>query len=286
MLDVLANLDRRWVFLAMFLAVAVPVLLRPMLPEEPTPIVRNVFQAVEELPAGSRIFFSLDYDPASQPELGPMTTSLVRHCCQKKHKLYFMTLWPYGPPMIEDAVGRVEREFGREYRYGEHYIDLGFNAGMEAAIKGIVTDLGKQFPLDKRGRPLDSYPVLERVVSLRDMDLVVSLSAGYPGTREWVQYASTPFPKEIRLVAGVTGVSAPPLYPYVPSQLLGMLPAIKGAAEYEAVLAEKYPQYADEEDQAGLARMGPQLVAHLLMIVLILGGNVIFLLERRRGASS
>ncbi|MHC5004311.1 MAG: hypothetical protein ACYTJ0_14445, partial [Planctomycetota bacterium] len=93
----------------------------------------------------------------------------------------------------------------------------------------------------------------------------------------------TPFPNDVRLVAGCTGVQAPLLYPYIPEQLPGLLGAIKGAAEYEALVVEKYggdkpdPRYLE-----GLRRMGPQLVAHLLMIALIIAGNIIFFFERRR----
>ena len=92
----------------------------------------------------------------------------------------------------------------------------------------------------------------------------------------------TPFPA-LRLVAGATGVQAPLLYPYVPRQLPGLLGAIKGAAEYEKLVIDEYggpspdPKYLE-----GLRRMGPQLVAHLLIILLIVAANIVFFTERRR----
>jgi hypothetical protein len=121
------------------------------------------------------------------------------------------------------------------------------------------------------------------VTNIQQMDLVVSVSAGYPGTKEWVQYAVTPYPDRIRLVAGATGVQAPLLYPYIPNQLPGLLGAIKGAAEYEKLVVDAYggpdpnPVYLE-----GLRRMGPQLVAHLLVIALIVIANALFLAGRRR----
>jgi hypothetical protein len=36
----------------------------------------------------------------------------------------------------------------------------------------------------------------------------------------------------------------------------------------------------------GIRRMGPQLVAHVLMILLIIAGNVIYFVGRRREARS
>ena len=43
-------------------------------------------------------------------------------------------------------------------------------------------------------------------------------------------------------------------------------------------------EFLPEEGQylEGIRRMGPQLVAHLLMIFLIIAGNVIFFLDRKR----
>ena len=67
----------------------------------------------------------------------------------------------------------------------------------------------------------------------------VNVSAGDPGTKQWVQFAATPF--GITTVSGCTGVQAPQMYPYIPEQLAGVLGAIKAAAEYEAAIDEVYP---------------------------------------------
>jgi hypothetical protein len=57
---------------------------------------------------------------------------------------------------------------------------------------------------------------------------------------------------------------------------------IKAAAEYEALLIEGYPKYADKKYQLeALARMGPQTWAHLMIILLIVVGNLTTFLARR-----
>ena len=125
--------------------------------------------------------------------------------------------------------------------------------------------------------------MMRGIESVQQMKLIINVSAGYAGTKEWVQYAVTPYPDKIRLVAGCTGVQAPLFYPYIPNQLAGMLGAIKGAAEYEKLVVDKYggpnpdPKYLE-----ALRRMGPQLVAHLLIIVLILTANVLYFADKRR----
>jgi hypothetical protein len=166
--------------------------------------------------------------------------------------------------------------------YGQDYVNLGFKSGNEGVIKVIVTNLRELYTTDARGTALRDIPMMRDIVNIQQMRLVINISAGYPGTKEWVQYAVTPFPDKIRLVAGNTGVQATQMYPYIPRQLPGMLGAIKGAAEYEKLVVDAYggaepdPKYLE-----GLRRMGPQLVGHLLIIALIVAANVLFLVDRR-----
>lgn len=286
MLDILKTLDRRWIFLLMLLAVAIPVLLELRFPEKPTGLAQSTFDEVEKLNEGDKVLLAFDFDPASEGELGPMATAFVRHCCEKKLKMYFIALWPVGPQMIDESINKVIKTDFPNLVYGEDYVNLGFKSGQEGVIKVIVTDLRQLYSTDARGTNIDQIPMCRDLRNVQDSDLVVNVSAGYPGTKEWVQYAATPYPDKIRIVGGCTGVQAPLLYPYIPEQLPGLLGAIKGAAEYEKLVIDKYggddpdPKYLE-----GIRRMGPQLVAHVLMISLIVLGNVIFFLDRRRGGT-
>jgi hypothetical protein len=291
MLDRLSHLDRRWVFLAMALAVAVPILLQVRVPETASPMTRQAFDVYESLPPGSRVLLVLDYDPAGMSELHPMSAAFTRHAAVKGHKLYFMTLWPTGTAFIDDMEHILATEYP-ELKYGEDYVDLGFRAGNEGVIKVVTRDLRKSFGTDTRNVPLDDISMTRDVHSIRDMDVIIDISGGTPGAKEWIQYASTPF--DITTLSGVTGVQTPLFIPYVPGQLQGMLGSIKAAAEYESLLLEKYPEIEGLASTAGdgepsrprpvreaQRRMGPQLVAHLLMIGLIVAGNLLYFMSRR-----
>ena len=344
MVDRLANIDRRWIFLLMGLAVAVPIIYIGItgktLPEQPTPLAQAAFDELDKLPPGSRILLAWDFDPASEGELGPMATSFVRQCCQRGHRMYFLTLWPVGTQMIQKSASLVIDGFYPDLEYGTDWVDLGFKAGNEAVIKTIATDFGQMFPNDARGTSIEAIPMMDGIASISSFDAIVNVSAGYPGSKEWVLYAATPYKKP--LLVGCTGVQAPQMYPYVPLQVQGLLGAIKGAAEYESIvnawvrrdtvetileeagvdgadagtLTEKF--FSDPEalkawlatpaaggltdagrstlveatqgDEPGIfleaqRRMGPQLVAHLLMIGLILAGNAVYFVTRRRGGA-
>ena len=101
--------------------------------------------------------------------------------------------------------------------------------------------------------------------------LLVNISSGYPGTKEYVQQVQGRF--HIKMIAGVTAVSAPEFYPYLQShQLLGLLGGMAGAAEYEKA-----------RDEKGDATRGmvPQSFAHLFVALCILAGNAVQWMKAR-----
>jgi len=281
------NIDRRWIFLMMLITVAGPMLAQLVFPEIPTPYARSVFDAIENLKPGDKVLVAFDYDPASEAELGPMATDFIHQCCEKKVKIYFIALWPVGPVMIQDTIRNVIEADYPQLIYGQDYVNLGYKSGYEGVIKVIVTDLRSLYTTDARGSSIEQIAMCRDVKNIQSMKLIVAVSAGYPGAKEWIQYAVTPYPDKISLVAGSTGVQSPQLFPYLPDQMVGLLGGIKGAAEYEKLVNDKYggptpsPKY-----QEAIRRMGPQLFAHLLMIGLIVAGNVIYFTQRRRKGRS
>jgi hypothetical protein len=290
-LATLRSLDRRWIFLLMFWAVLLPIyyigITGQTLPEVPSALAHATFDEIEKLNPGDPVLLSFDYEPASAGELTPMATAFVKHAASKKLKMYFMALWPLGPQMIDDTIDKVIKADFPNLVYGQDYVNLGFKSGQEGVIKVIVTNLRELYTTDSRGTALQDIPMMKGIDSVQQMKLIINIAAGYPGTKEWVQYGVTPFPDRIRVVGGVTGVQATTLYPYIPRQLPGLLGAIKGAAEYEQLVIDKYGgPHPDPKYQEGLRRMGPQLAGHLLIIALIIGANALYFSDKRRGARS
>lgn len=281
-MNLLRNLDRRWIFLAMALTVAIPILVQKTFPEGPTQTVRDAFNLVESLAPGGTVLVPMDYDPGSEAELTPMALAYTRHLCLRDQKIIYVTLWPNAGPLIDKVIEKViKSEFGDKYEYGRNYVNLGYKSGNEMVINVIATDLRGQFKTDKQNNQLDALEITRNIRSIKDVQLIASVSAGTPGAKEWVQYAGTRL--KVPIIAGGTGVQSTQLYSYYPQQLQGLLPAIKGAAEYEALLGAKYPQYADPGKTEGIRKMPPQLWGHLLMIVLIILGNVVYFYDRKRG---
>ena len=291
MLGKLANLDKRWISLMMFIVVSIPIFIigktGKTFPEVPSKLAEDTYNAIEQLHEGDPVLLSFDFDPASEGELGPMATAFTKHVCEKNLKIYFMALWPVGPQMIDDNISKVIKSDFPKMVYGEDYVNLGFKSGNEGVIKVIVTDIRELYTTDDKGTNINDIPMMKNIHSVQDFRLIINVSAGYAGTKEWVQYAVTPYPDKIQLVAGCTGVQAPLLYPYIPGQLRGLLGAIKGAAEYEALVVKNYGgENPDPKYLEGQRRMGPQLFAHVLIIILIILANIIYAYEKRRGTQS
>lgn len=275
-------LDRRFIYLCVLLAVSVPMIWRVTFRERPSPMVRDIFARVEALPPESRVLLVYDYDSASQPEMKPMADAFTRHLALKRAKLVYLTLWPLGQSEIDLSVRSVLQAEFPDYRYGVDYVNLGYMSGNEGVIAIALTDLKKGIPTDVHNISTTDQkrlPVLRGVDNLRNLDLIVDVTAGYPGLREWIQYAAVP--GRIPIVGGSAAVQSPELFPYVPSQCVGLLAGIKGAAEYEQMLIERYPQLDRPECRTALERMGPQTVAHLMVMVLIVLGNAAHLAERK-----
>jgi hypothetical protein len=344
----LRDIDRRFIFLFIALSVVIPLLFKLYFPESATPMTEGVFAAVENLPDGSRVLIDFSYDPATLPELEPMAAAWLRHCFLKKHKVYIVALWPLGPQLAADSLREVTdslRQIDPERRivYGEDYVNLGYKSGYQGVIKVLLTNFGALYATDVNGTNTADISMMNGVVNLKSFDLIISLSAGYPGVKEWIQFGGVP--SGVPLISGTTAVYAPLLYPYYPGQLVGLLGGMKGAAEYEALLFDKIkdrlrarlhavPELRRTESdhlladptldpavkekrlaaineelkdlaaldvahatdrelvraaeqhlgyaQKGILRMGPQAIAHLVIILFIVIGNITFFIDKRR----
>jgi hypothetical protein len=272
------EVQRRVIFALIWVAVSVPIIF-PITFENPiTPVARAVFDQVENLPDGSKVLISFDFDPAMAPEIGPMANAVTRHCFAKGHKVVFMSIWGTGPGLLRTTLDNVVRPEFPERKEGIDWANIGYKAGNQGVLNVIVTDLRKMYPADINNVPLDSLPVLNGIRSCKDFNLIIALGGGFPGPKEWVLYVGDP--GNVPVVAGAAAVTAPQLYPYYPKQLLGILGGIKGAAEYEQHLADVYPRFADTAKPA-VKMMGPQTLAHVVVMIFIVIGNIIYFRGRR-----
>ncbi len=203
-----------------------------------------------------------------------MAIAFLRHAFRNDLRVVITCLWPASPPLVEAALAPLVDEFDKEY--GVDYVNLGYMTGGPVTILGMGNSIPGTFPRDYYGTPVAEIPLMREVDNLDDIELVMEVSAGTPGTREWVQQAVSRF--SVTLGAGTTAVGAPNFYPYISSgQLVGLLGGLKGAAEYEILVGAP----AD-----AVKGMDAQSIVHALIVFFILFGNVVYFVSGRPSAGS
>jgi hypothetical protein len=272
----LVQLDRRYIFIVVLAVIIVPYIHPLGFPIRVSREARGFHDALARVPAGGTVLLSADYDPGSMPELQPMTVAALDLCFRRNVKVVGFCLWPAGPPLLNRAFAQVAPRYGKQY--GVDYVNLGFKEGQEAVMVRVGSSIPEAFPADYNGTPISALPIMQDIENFASVHLLISISAGYPGTKEWVQQVGQRFQsatgEPIPIVSGCTAVSAPEYYAYVNAgQLDGLLGGLAGAAEIEKLAAVTGP---------ATRGMDGQSLAHLVIIAFILLGNVLHVLGGRR----
>ena len=278
----LGSLDRRIIFLIVGLSVLIP-LIQPEwvdLPIRPTPESQIVFDEINKLNAGDKMLLSFEYSPSTKPEIHPMAIAILKHLYAKNIQVYGFALWPDGNFMSTEAFSEVSDDYDK--KYGVDYVNLGYKPGGEAVIKGIASDIRTLYPADLQGTSINDIPMMKDVVNIEDFDFVFSLSAGFPGSKEWVQYACDP--KNIPLSTGCTSIQVTDIMPYVENdQIRGILAGMPGAAEYESLVeAELQKMEIAVKPGEASGMMAAQSIAHVVIVLFIIFGNISYFITRKK----
>lgn len=294
--EALSKLDRRVVYLLIFVGTFVPFVVPLGLPVNVTPPVKSLFDKIESLEEGDYILVSFDYGPTTYPENAPMADALMRHAFIKKLKVVVIALFPLGGfTMAEEELNRVAEEFADTHHYGIDYVNLGYKDGAQAAMKQLGEDFSAVFPTDNRNTPFDEIPMFQPALtsgdstfSYDDLKIVCSFATGIIG-EWWANLVNAQF--GVPVAVGCTAVSAPKYYAYYNAgQMLGLLGGLKGASEYERLLTRTY---SDQEPRIASVYMDPmvytaskamdvQTIDHTIIIIFIVLGNIAFFVSMRR----
>ena len=290
----LGQLDRRLIFVLIGLSVLIP-LIKPdwiNIPIKTTSNSEIVFSELNSLKKGDKVLVSFEYGASTKPEIHPMSVALLQHLFAKGVKVYTVPLWPEGLMMAKYALDEVQSS--KLFNIKEHidYVSLPYKAGGEIIIRGIATDIRSIFTQDVNNVLLENIPMMEGVYDITDFDFVFDLSAGVPGNAEWVQFACDEY--KIPLSSGCTSIMVTDAIPYVESgQIRGILAGMPGAAEYEQMVfnylndnKNNLSINSDVDITPGKAtsRMSAQSIAHLLMVLFIVLGNISYYILRKRSS--
>jgi hypothetical protein len=262
--------DRRYIFLSVAFYVIFPILITLDLPITVSPEVRQLYEAVDNLPDSSTVMLTFDYYPSTVAETEPMSRAALHHLFRKDCKIVTMTTIPLGGPSMAE---RVTRELAAEYnkKYGVDFVNLGYKANYVAVLKGMGTSIEAIYPTDNSGTTQSEIPLMKNVKNYYDIKFVF-IVADNSIVDNWISIVNAQY--STPMGAGVTAVMAPRYFAYIGSgQMTGMLGGMKGAAEYE-----------DLVDQTGLATKGmaAQSLVHLFVIVSVIAGNLVYFAGKRK----
>jgi hypothetical protein len=267
--DKLMAIDRRWIYLTIGIVVFFPILLDMNLPVYVTSEVQAVYDRVDALPPGTVVMIPCEYDPATMAELRPMAHAIFRHCFAKDLKILSCALQIEGVTLVKDDLALIAAEYGKTY--GVDYVFLGYKPYPAIVILNMGENFRKPFPRDYYGTELDDLPMMKGVINYSSCALIININAT-SGADYWINYANGRYRAPLAL--GVTAVMATDYYTFLASgQIFGLMGGLKGASEYEKLINHK---------EAATKAMNVQSIAHSVIVLFIIIGNIAYFASRKK----
>lgn len=277
----IGRIDRRVMYLGLFLITLAPMVGKWALPLYATPPSRMLKETIESLPENSLVFISSNWEAGTQAESRPQMVAIVRHLIRLNRKFAVLSIGnPVAPQFAQAAVEEAIRAENAQDRweYGRDWANLGYKLANRPWLRSFTLDIPGAVQRDRHGTPVEQIPVMQGVRKFGpdgQVGMLIDIT-GSATIDSWYEFLS---PTKTKLGLACTAVMAPEQYPFLDSgQLHGLLTGMKGAAEYEQLI---------EAPGFGLGAMAGQSFAHLYIFVLILLGNLSLLIgfrQRRRRA--
>ena len=307
--DRMQNLDRRYIYIVVALSIIIPLLIPFNSKTYITEPVENLYKKIDSFSEREdrAILMCFMHDASTMPELFPMEVSILRHCFERNIKVFTICFLPTAAPLIDYAINTAKEVGGFDVQSGVDYCNIGYKpyALFLPILLGMGEDIAEAVETDSEGRKVENLEIMKNLKNYNELNLVIDFSAS-ASVQTWITYARVKFGANIG--AGITAVMAAENYPFLQTgQLVGMLGGLKGAAEYEK-LVDVFASYESEDYPNGrtfskeivketwipitdrnipyqfkTARIGmnAQSVAHIMIIVFIILGNIGYFVTRK-----
>jgi hypothetical protein len=268
----LERIDRRWLYGAMIGGIVLALLFSSGVTVKVTPPVLGFHASLESLqPASGKIVVvAMDFDPQTKAENYPQAQATVRHLLKNKIPFAVVTTTAMGAGFCEEIPNELAGEFGAVY--GKDWVNWGYKYGVGIFIKTLAGNIPDAIETDANGTPIEQIECMKGVKDASSVQVLCEFTGLVGMLEAWLQF----FQKSgVRpdVVHGCTAVSGPSNYAFLDSgQLSGLLVGMLGAAEYEQML---------DTVGGGLKGMSAQTIAHILIIVFIIVGNLAELIRRQ-----
>lgn len=272
LVNILKKLDRRWIFLLIFLSCIIPFWIPNMFDQEfsISKETQRVYNIIEGMSEGDAVFVDWAFDPTLQAELLPMAEQFIKQCLDKKLRIFIYYPYVTGISLGENLlVNIMKEEKYKSIENGVEFIHLGYlPIDVDMMLFSSYSDFKSTF--GKEGK------IFRGIKTMGDIKYIMSIS----GSDHTESYIILQKRFGFKLGVGVTAVIGPDFVPYLQTgQLDGMLFGLRGAAEYEK-LRVRYgaDKINNQKADKGLASLS---LSQLVMFLFIGIGNFIYFYERK-----
>jgi hypothetical protein len=266
----LQTIDRRIIYVAVAVLIFLPLVLPFELPMYITPAARSFYETVEKVPLDKLVIVACDYGAGTRGENEPQTRGVIEHLMKKGQRFAILGFELQGPEFAQRLAEKAEKKYKRTY--GRDWCNWGYKPSIVMTLMSLAKNIPDTIKEDRDGTPLRNLEVMKGIETIRDVGMICEFT-GSGMLPYYVQFIQGVYGTP--LGQGCTGIIGPEQFPYLDSgQLKGSLIGMKGAAEYETLVGYR---------GKGFKAMIPQSIAHILLMVLIVLGNIGLYVAQRRG---
>jgi hypothetical protein len=174
-------------------------------------------------------------------------------------------------PLVMDSV-LPEQNYGAVY--GEDYVFIGYIAGGQTAMAGVLGDLQSLVTNDYQGNAISTFSLMDNVGGADDFALVAYVTTAGETAEGWVYQASSQY--NVVVLGGCLSMMTTSIKPYYDSgQIAGIMDGIKGAADLEFLTGH-----------AGDAIVSSDILTFTqsLVLIFIIVGNVSWYMTKKEAS--
>lgn len=263
----IAEVDRRVLYWVMFIALAIPFISPIGLPVPVTETTKAVYDKIDTLGPKNIALFSIAGGVSAWPEIAPSMVAIMRHLVKREVKIVAWGFFVDQDITMDMIISNVP-ELKTKYKYGEDWVYMGYIAGAETAVAQLASDVHAVFKADKYGTPIEKLPLMQRVKTAKDIDLVLTVDTG-----SYILYYIRHWNVGKGVAVAEIGIAMQAdMIVYYPVNLVGVMIGVRGGAEYEKLIGRL---------AEGTVRMDAINVSHILFIIAIALANIGYVMVRR-----
>lgn len=277
----LESLKIRWLFLALFLAVTLPVILDFAWPAGSVmmlPGVEESYQTIESLPNNAQVLAYWAYDPSTAGEMDLVTLPVATHLFQRQAAISAITQLPGAPATAQRVLERARLQWQQNENLtvaaqGRSMPSIAYLPG-GASTLGLVAQDPSNFQIDTIAMQ-NTSPWQAGTTP----DLMLVFAAHADDVQNWLEQVQPGLTTPV--VAVVAAGADPVLRPYLDSgQLSGLVSGYDGGFNYQRLMDEAAKRNSDGRYDFYLVLQDWGALVFFLAIVL---GNFAAILRRGEG---